>query len=96
MQGLFPTHELPDSGGSLALRALAWGTFYAVAGVGSLCFGVWKLLGVHDVSVVVSPAVFDSGVSFALSAGTSKCECYLKQYRTQGCGDSSVDRAPGS
>ena len=66
VQGLFPTHELPDSGGSLALRALAWGTFYAVAGVGSLCFGVWKLLGVHDVSVVVSPPVFDSGVSFVL------------------------------
>ena len=52
-QGLFPTHEMPDSGGSLAMRALGWGTFYAVAGVGSLCFAVWKLLGVHDVSTVL-------------------------------------------
>ncbi|KAK7108211.1 hypothetical protein V1264_015987 [Littorina saxatilis] len=47
-KGLFPTHELPESGGNLALRALGWGTFYAVAGVGSFCFVVWKLMGVNN------------------------------------------------
>ncbi|KAK7867351.1 hypothetical protein R5R35_008900 [Gryllus longicercus] len=38
----------PSDGALLALRALAWGTAYAVGGVGLLCFGVWKLSGAND------------------------------------------------
>ena len=37
-----------ESGGALALRALGWGTFFAVGGVGLLCFTVYKLLDVQN------------------------------------------------
>ncbi|XP_047514980.1 transmembrane protein 242 [Pieris napi] len=40
--------ELADAGAILALRALGWGTFYAVAGTSCLCYGIWKLSGAKD------------------------------------------------
>lgn len=40
---------MPDAGAILALRALGWGTLYAVAGTSCLCYGVWKLSGAKDV-----------------------------------------------
>lgn len=46
-----PTKELPESGSSLAMKALGWGTFYAVSGFSIFCFGVWKLMGVKDVCI---------------------------------------------
>lgn len=48
--GLHGGAELGDAGAILALRALGWGTLYAVAGTGFLCYGIWKLSGAKDVS----------------------------------------------
>ena len=40
-----------EPGASLALRALGWGTLYAVTGCSLLFYGVWKLMAVNDVSM---------------------------------------------
>ncbi|BET01023.1 Ulp1 protease family, C-terminal catalytic domain [Nesidiocoris tenuis] len=37
--------DYDESGVELALRALKWGTFYAVTGTGLICYGIWKLSG---------------------------------------------------
>lgn len=42
--------QVYNSGAKLALRALKWGTFYAVTGCGLLIFGVWKAANVNNVS----------------------------------------------
>lgn len=47
-KGLLPTKDMPESGGSLAVRALAWGTFYSVTGFGIFCFAACKMMGVHN------------------------------------------------
>lgn len=41
---------LMDEGSALAVRALGWGTLYAFLGVGSFCYGVWKLSGAKNVN----------------------------------------------
>ncbi|XP_015903600.2 transmembrane protein 242 isoform X2 [Parasteatoda tepidariorum] len=48
LKGMMATKELPESGGSLAMRALGWGTLYAVTGFSAVCYGIWKLMGVNN------------------------------------------------
>lgn len=37
------------AGVQLAMRALTYGTFYAIIGTGSIFFGIWKLSGAQTV-----------------------------------------------
>ncbi|GBP55465.1 Transmembrane protein 242 [Eumeta japonica] len=47
-KGLVSSAELADTGAILALRALGWGTLYAVTGTSLICYGIWKLSGAKD------------------------------------------------
>lgn len=49
-RGLAGTREMSETGTSLAMRALSWGTLYAVIGCTVLFYSIWKLAGVNDVS----------------------------------------------
>jgi len=50
LQGLAGTKGTRETGGSLALRALGRGSFYAFGGFSVFCFAVWKLSGAGSVS----------------------------------------------
>ena len=41
-----------EPGASLAIRALGWGTLYAVTGCSVLFYSIWKLMDVNDVSIM--------------------------------------------
>ncbi|XP_042868989.1 transmembrane protein 242-like [Penaeus japonicus] len=47
-KGMIGARDLHEAGGALAMRALGWGTFYAVTGFSLVCFCVWKLTGSRD------------------------------------------------
>ncbi|XP_055339672.1 transmembrane protein 242-like [Paramacrobiotus metropolitanus] len=47
-KGLLAGAERLESGGALAMRALGWGTLWAVGGVGLLCLTVYKILDVQS------------------------------------------------
>lgn len=53
-QATVETANLIESGTKLATRALAWGTFYAVLGTGSLVYGIWKLSGAKNVNFSIA------------------------------------------
>ncbi|CAH1402236.1 unnamed protein product [Nezara viridula] len=42
------TRDLQETGMDLAMRALKWGTFYAVSGCSLVAFGVWTLSGASN------------------------------------------------
>lgn len=46
ISGIKGAHE---TGTSLAIRALGWGTFYAVAGCSLLFYGIWTISGAINV-----------------------------------------------
>ncbi|KAL0102267.1 hypothetical protein PUN28_018657 [Cardiocondyla obscurior] len=43
--GVSGVKGIPETGASLALRALGWGTFYAVTGCSLLFYAIWKISG---------------------------------------------------
>ena len=43
--GVTGVKGVSESGASLALRALGWGSVYAIGGCGILFYGIWKLSG---------------------------------------------------
>lgn len=47
-KGLHGSAELADAGAVLALRALGWGTIYAIGGTSMIFYGIWKLSGAKD------------------------------------------------
>ncbi|XP_046412893.1 transmembrane protein 242 [Neodiprion virginianus] len=47
-EGVSGTKAMTETGASLALRALSWGTLYAVTGCGILCYGLWKFSGASN------------------------------------------------
>lgn len=50
-KGVAGSKEMAETGASLAMRALGWGSLFAVMGTGSLAFAIWKLSGAKDVSL---------------------------------------------
>lgn len=48
-KGIAGSIEMTETGASLALRALGWGSLYAVTGCGILFYTIWKISGAKDV-----------------------------------------------
>jgi len=52
-KGLATTQQMTETGASLAMRALGWGTLYAVAGCTVFFYSIWKLSGVNNASTTM-------------------------------------------
>jgi len=55
-KGMDP-HLTRETGGSLALRALKWGTIYSITGCSLLFFCIWKIIGANDVNIFRSSLI---------------------------------------
>lgn len=49
-KGVAGSKGMSETGASLALRALGWGSLFAIMGTGTICFSIYKLSGAKDVS----------------------------------------------
>lgn len=49
-KGVAGSKGMTESGASLAMRALGWGSLFAILGTGSIAFSIYKLSGAKDVS----------------------------------------------
>ncbi|XP_050541043.1 transmembrane protein 242 [Daktulosphaira vitifoliae] len=47
-KGQTPSSNIRETGVQLAIRALKWGSFYAIGGCGLFFFGIWKMSGAND------------------------------------------------
>ncbi|EAT37465.1 AAEL010544-PA [Aedes aegypti] len=47
-RGVQGSIAMQETGASLAMRALGWGTLYAFLGTGTICYGIWKLTGASN------------------------------------------------
>ncbi|XP_044266287.1 transmembrane protein 242 [Tribolium madens] len=47
-KGMEGSRTMGETGASLALRALGWGTLYAVTGCGVLFYAIWKVSGAQN------------------------------------------------
>lgn len=52
-KGMTSSLRVHETGASLALRALGWGTLYAFTGCGILFYSIWKLSGAENVCILV-------------------------------------------
>jgi len=48
-EGFIGVKGVNETGASLAIRALGWGSLYAVAGCSMLFYGIWKISGATDI-----------------------------------------------
>lgn len=81
-KGMIGGRELREAGGALAMRALGWGTLYAFTGFSIFCFGVWKLIGVKDVSVSLCVFFPSALTSWNIYTVASYQSVYFSMLRT--------------
>lgn len=51
-KGITGSIEMTETGAGLALRALGWGSLYAITGCSILFYTIWKISGAKDVCIL--------------------------------------------